>query len=182
METRGRAGNGSMETRALLSRRDWVYLLGLLVPFVVYDLVLKAILVFSQSESPGFLGGFGLMRSDLLFNVGYALFWMGVFAVARRGAYRWVAVVLFHLVTISVALLSRGNGRRGSERAHPGHRAPAPVYNLLCDTRSLAGNPPRWPATWFAPQHPAGKYLLAPHVRRGPRSVRDVLVLPDPRR
>ncbi|MCA1728454.1 MAG: sulfatase-like hydrolase/transferase [Actinobacteria bacterium] len=95
-----------METRALLSRRDWVYLLGLLVPFVVYDLVLKAILVFSQSESPWFLGGFGLMRSDLLFNAGYALFWMGVFAVARRGAYRWVAVVLFHLVTISVALIT----------------------------------------------------------------------------
>ncbi len=100
METRGG------EPRALLSRRDWVYLLGLLVPFVVYDLVLKAVLVFSQPENPGFLGGFGLMRSDLLFNAGYVLFWVGLFAVARRGAYRWVAVGLFHLMTVAITLIT----------------------------------------------------------------------------
>lgn len=102
--------NGNLETRegspALLGRRDWVYLLGLLVPFVVYDLVLKAILVFSQPENPGFLGGFGLMRSDILFNAGYVLFWAGLFAVARRGAYRWIVVGLFHLVTICVAIVT----------------------------------------------------------------------------
>ncbi len=100
METRG------SEPRSLLSRRDWVYLLGLLVPFVVYDLVLKAILVVSQPENPGFCGGFGLMRSDLLFNAGYVLFWVGLFAVARRGAYRWIAVGLFHLMTISITLIT----------------------------------------------------------------------------
>jgi hypothetical protein len=33
---------------ALLDRRDWIYLLSLLVPFVVYDLVLKASNVVSQ--------------------------------------------------------------------------------------------------------------------------------------
>jgi lipoteichoic acid synthase len=100
------AGHGNRGTRALLRRRDWVYLLSLLVPFVVYDLALKAILVFSQPQNPGFLGGFGLMRSDLLFNAGYVLLWIGLFAIARRGFYRWIVVGLFHLVAISVALIT----------------------------------------------------------------------------
>ena len=91
---------------SLLRGRDWVYLLSLLVPFVVYDLILKGILVFSQPENPGFLGGFGLMRSDLLFNAGYVLFWIGLFAIARRRACRWIVIGLFHLVTISVALIT----------------------------------------------------------------------------
>ena len=50
-------GNDNVEThaaaRSLLSRRDWVYLLALLVPFVVYDLVLKGVLVFAGSGDPG---------------------------------------------------------------------------------------------------------------------------------
>jgi len=104
------SGNENPETRegsrSLLGRRDWIYLLGLLVPFIVYDLALKAILVVSQPENPGFLGGFGLMRSDILFNAGYVLFWVGLFAVARRGAYRWIVVVLFHVVTMCVALIT----------------------------------------------------------------------------
>ncbi len=93
-------------SRSLLSRRDWVYLLSLLVPFILYDLVLKGALVFSRPEDPGFWGALGLMRSDLLFNLGYALLWIGLFAIARRGASRWVVVGLFHLSTLLVALIT----------------------------------------------------------------------------
>src|SRR4051812_25663083 len=92
--------------RSLLSSRDWVYLLSLLVPFVAYDLALKASLVFSQPENPGLVGGFGVMRSDLLFNLGYVLIWAGLFGVARKGTSRWIVVVLFHLVTMLIALIT----------------------------------------------------------------------------
>lgn len=93
-------------SRSLLSRRDWVYLLSLLVPFILYDLVLKGALVFSRPEDPGFWGALGLMRSDLLFNLGYALLWIGLFAIARRGASRWIVAGLFHLSTLLVALIT----------------------------------------------------------------------------
>lgn len=50
LETRG-------ASRSLLSGRDWIYLLSLLVPFVIYDLVLKGALVFAGTGDPGLLGG-----------------------------------------------------------------------------------------------------------------------------
>src|SRR4051794_15909195 len=92
--------------RSLLSSRDWVYLLSLLVPFVAYDLALKASLVFLQPENPGLVGGFGVMRSDLLFNLGYVLLWAGLFAVARKGTSRWIVIGFLHLVTMLIALVT----------------------------------------------------------------------------
>ena len=94
--------------RFLLNRHDWVYLLALLVPFVVYDLILKGLLVFSQFEEPGFLGWLVLMQSDLFFDLGYMLFWVVLFAVARKRLSRLTAVVLFHLTTIIIALITSG--------------------------------------------------------------------------
>src|SRR5918998_2247411 len=103
-------GNDNVETRgaarSLLSRRDWVYLLSLLIPFMTYDLVLKGVLVFTGSEDPGLLGGLGLMRSDLLFNLGYVLLWVGLIALARRRASRWIVVGLFHTLTMLAALIT----------------------------------------------------------------------------
>ena len=92
--------------RSLLRRRDWVYMLALLIPFVVYDLVLKGALVFAGSGDPGLVGGLGLMRSDLLFNLGYVLLWVILFALARRRSSRWIVVGLFHVVTMLVALIT----------------------------------------------------------------------------
>jgi arylsulfatase A-like enzyme len=91
---------------SLLSRRDWTYLLSLLVPFVLYDLVLKGSLVVSWPKDLGFAESLGLMRSDLLFSMGYALLWVGLFAVARKGLWRRMFTVLFHASTILVALLA----------------------------------------------------------------------------
>ncbi|MBA2714175.1 MAG: sulfatase, partial [Rubrobacteraceae bacterium] len=81
-------------------------MLSLLVPFVVCDLVLKGALVFTGTGDPGFMGGLGLMRSDLLFNLGYVLFWVGLFALARRRSSRWIVVGLFHVVTLVIALIA----------------------------------------------------------------------------
>src|SRR5215216_617792 len=92
--------------RSLLSGRDWIYLLALLVPLVVYDLVLKAIRIHSQEEHVGFGTVIELIRSDVLFNLGYALLWIGLFALARRGLARWLVVGLFHGVTVVVVLIT----------------------------------------------------------------------------
>jgi lipoteichoic acid synthase len=91
---------------ALLDRRDWVYLLSLLVPLVAYDLALKAYAVSSLPGERGLSLTFGLMRSDAFFDLGYALLWIGLFAVARRGFLRWVVVVLFHAATVFVVVVT----------------------------------------------------------------------------
>jgi len=91
---------------ALLNRRDWVYLLSLLVPLVAYDLALKAYAVSSLPGEHGLSRTFDLMRSDAFFDLGYALLWIGLFAVARRGFLRWVVVVLFHAATVFVIVVT----------------------------------------------------------------------------
>ena len=90
----------------LLSRRDWIYLLSLLIPFIAYDLVLKGYLVVSWPKDLGLVESLKLMRSDLLFSLGYALFWVGLFAAARKGRFRLLVVGLFHVATICTALIS----------------------------------------------------------------------------
>ena len=90
----------------LLKRRDWVYLLSLLVPLVAYDLALKAYAVSSLPGEHGLSRTFDLMRSDAFFDLGYALLWIGLFAVARRGFLRWVVVVLFHAATVFLVVVT----------------------------------------------------------------------------
>src|SRR5918998_6601900 len=93
------------EARAvLLSSQDWVYLLSLLVPFVAYNLGLKAASILSV---PGLALDLNLMLSDILFNLGYALFWIGIFAAARRELIRSAFVFLSHTATILVALVTK---------------------------------------------------------------------------
>src|ERR687890_2028606 len=88
----------------LLDRRDWVYLLSLLIPLFVYNLILK---VYSIDSVPGLAPNFDLMRSDLFLNLGYALFWVGLFAAVRGGGpLRRVVVVLFHVVTMLLVMVN----------------------------------------------------------------------------
>jgi lipoteichoic acid synthase len=89
----------------LLTRQDWVYLLGLLVPFVVYNLALKAA---SMLSVPGLTLNLNLILSDIFFNLGYVLFWIGLFAAtcrSKRSQHR-VVVFLFHAATILVMLVT----------------------------------------------------------------------------
>src|SRR5918993_2453415 len=93
---------------ALLSRRDWVYSLSLLVPLVAYNLGLKTYdLVASQSfGDSGLTRVLYLMQSNIFFTLGYSLLWIGLFAVARRKLQHWTVVVLFHVSTILLIILN----------------------------------------------------------------------------
>lgn len=93
--------------RALLDRRGWVYSLSLLIPFVVYDLALKAYDVASRPVDHGLAQALELIRSDVFFGLGYALLWVGLFAVVRRrqGPVRWAVIFLFHAATVLVVLV-----------------------------------------------------------------------------
>jgi arylsulfatase A-like enzyme len=89
-----------------LGVRAWVYLAALLVPFAVYNLTLKADSITGRSNVPELPGILVLMRSDILFNLGYALLWVGVFAVLRGGAPRKAALVIFHALSVLIVLVT----------------------------------------------------------------------------
>lgn len=90
----------------LLGRRDWVYLFSLLIPLVVYNLIMKGTDTFSQKEVNGLLEALRFMRSDILFNLGYVLFWIGLFAAFRKGVPRAIVLVLFHVVSLLVVIVT----------------------------------------------------------------------------
>jgi lipoteichoic acid synthase len=92
--------------RALLVREDWIYLSSLLVPLIVYNVALKVIRVLTQFEVPGPLGFLDQVRSDLLFNLGYAALWVGVFAALRGGVGRLIVLILFHVSAMVVVALT----------------------------------------------------------------------------
>ena len=92
--------------RDLLSGRDWVYLGALLVPLAVFVLVTKSLTVAAREADLGFFGTLNLVRSDVLFMVGYAVLWVGLFALARAGLARKAVVVLFHAVSLLVVLIA----------------------------------------------------------------------------
>ncbi|CAN5706925.1 LTA synthase family protein [soil metagenome] len=89
--------------RSILGGREWVYLGSLLVPLVIYNLVLKGIRISSQDDLAGGFAAFGLIRSDLLFNLGYSFLWVGLFALSRQSRLRWPVVILFHAAALVVA-------------------------------------------------------------------------------
>src|SRR5918998_2020241 len=103
MASRNHKSNILSCLEVLLDRRDWVYLLSILVPLFVYILALKAS---SVASIPGLAPNFDLLRSDIFFNLGYALLWIGLFAAVRGGPLRWVVVSLFHAVTMLVVIVN----------------------------------------------------------------------------
>jgi arylsulfatase A-like enzyme len=78
------------------------------VPFAAYNLALKAYdLMASQSfGDSGLTRTLYLIQSNIFFNVGYMLFWIGLFAIARRKLQRWTVVVLFHLSTMLMVIVT----------------------------------------------------------------------------
>lgn len=92
--------------RDLLPRRDWLYLFALLAPLVVYNLSLKVASVWLEGEAEGVRQVLGVVRSDLLFNAGYVVLWIGLFALARRGMARVVVLVLFHALSLLVVVVA----------------------------------------------------------------------------
>ena len=90
----------------LLSRREWVYSLSLLVPFVAYNLALKAYDVASQPGDHGLARTLDLMQSDIFFNFGYASLWIGLLAAVRGGPLRRTVVVLFQAAAVLVVIVT----------------------------------------------------------------------------
>jgi lipoteichoic acid synthase len=87
----------------LLNLRDRIYLLSLLGPFIVYNLALKASTVASSSGD----NGLPSILSDTFFALGYALFWVGLFAATPGGGLlRRAAIVLFHAATTLAVLVA----------------------------------------------------------------------------
>ncbi len=76
------------------------------MPFVAYNLALKAASVLLRPGEHGLAQTLDLMRSDVFFNLGYALLWIGLFAAVRRGPLRRVVVFLFHAATILVVIVT----------------------------------------------------------------------------
>ncbi len=94
-------------SKALLSRREWVYLLSLLVPLFVYNLSLEAASVLSLPGERGRVAAIlELVLSDVFFSFGYVLLWIALFATTRKGPLRWTVVVLFHAVTMIVVVVA----------------------------------------------------------------------------
>src|SRR5215212_859522 len=94
-------------SRALPNRRDQVYLLSLLVPLVVYNLALKAASVLSRPGEHGLLAlNLDLMQSDIFFNLGYALLWVALFGMMRKGPMRRAMVFVFHVVTVFIVIVA----------------------------------------------------------------------------
>ena len=85
--------------KSLLIRQDWIYILSLLVPVCVYNVALKVWRVAAQFEVPGPLG-------FLLFNLGYAVLWIGIFSVVRSRVPRILALEFFHVISILVVVLT----------------------------------------------------------------------------
>jgi hypothetical protein len=92
----------SVSRTPLLKGRDWVYSLSLLIPVTVYNLALKVAIVWQ----PGIAPALDLVRSDVFFNLGYALLWLGLFAAVRKGNARRAVVVLFHATTLLVVAIT----------------------------------------------------------------------------
>src|SRR5215212_5991005 len=96
----------------LLNSRDWVYSLSLLIPLFVYSLSLKAYDIVSPRRGGiSFARTLELLRSDVFFNLGYVLLWIGLFAKAQRGPLRRAVVFLFHVITALVAVIKTGAHR-----------------------------------------------------------------------
>ena len=90
-------------SRSLLSRHEWVYTLSLLIPFGVCDLALKAAIL---ASIPRVAPSFYLMRSNVFFDLGYVLLWIGLFAAApRKGLIPRSVVFFFHATTVLIVIV-----------------------------------------------------------------------------
>ena len=94
-------------SKSALKRRDWVYLFSLLGPFIVYDLALKASAVASLGGDHGLGSLLGVMSPNAFFDLGYTLFWVGLFTMTRGGALqRRAVVVLFYAATMLLVTMT----------------------------------------------------------------------------
>lgn len=96
------------EKRRILPAGHWAYILILLIPTAVVDLLFTtwrlALPAGGTPITPGSLAWLGGIRSDLLFHVANIAFWVGVFALVRRRIPRIIATWIFHLWFTALAI------------------------------------------------------------------------------
>ncbi|MDX5895148.1 LTA synthase family protein [Rubrobacter radiotolerans] len=69
---------------------------------------LKAVRIATLPEPVGLLEAVALMRSDVLFDLGFGLFWIGLFAATGGLARKWLVVPVFHAASLLLVLVSTG--------------------------------------------------------------------------
>ena len=90
--------------RTLLSPRDWLYSLSLLIPLSLYNLSTKLQHII-ELEAVGLLEGVHLLRSNFFFSLGFSLWWIGMLAIGRRGPVRWAVLVVLHTTAFVYAVI-----------------------------------------------------------------------------
>lgn len=93
----------------LLSPAEWAYLASLLAPLLVLSLILSFLRAAALETGSGAWASLLSVRSEVLFNSGYALLCVGLFAVLRRGLKRRLLTVVFRVLTLLLILLSAGS-------------------------------------------------------------------------
>ena len=93
----------------LLSPADWAYVASLLVPLLVCSLILSVLRAAALETGNGAWASLMSVRSEVLFNSGYALLCVGLFAVLRRGLKRKILTIVFRVLTLLLILLSVGS-------------------------------------------------------------------------
>jgi len=88
----------------LLSVRDWIYSLGLLVPLTLCNVVLKLQHI-DQLGTAGWSERVALLRSSFLFSLAFGLCWIGLLSIARRGPRRWATLVLLHVAALGYVVI-----------------------------------------------------------------------------
>ncbi|MGH3088778.1 MAG: LTA synthase family protein [Rubrobacteraceae bacterium] len=92
--------------RELPGRDGWFYLLVLLAPLFAYTTAFRVAGILVEDEAADFWMVFGLLHSDLMFGLGCALFWIGAFAVFRRGVPRILAAAVLHVTAALIVIVS----------------------------------------------------------------------------
>lgn len=86
--------------RSILPAGHWAYILYLLVPLGLVDVLLLSARITGKVENNGTALGspayFDQIASDVFFYVALIAFWVGVFAVARRRLSRRIAIIGLH--------------------------------------------------------------------------------------
>ena len=88
----------------MLSVRDWIYALGLLVPLTFYNIFVKLQHV-DQVGVAGWWDRVALVRSNVLFSLAFGLCSIGLLAIARRGPQRWVGLVFLHVAALCYVII-----------------------------------------------------------------------------
>lgn len=98
--------NALVTLRDLVGKEGWFHLLFLLAPLFLYTTTFRVAGILVKDDEAGLWKVVGLLHSDLMFALGYAVFWVGVFAVFRRGLPRIAVAAFLHVSAALIVIIS----------------------------------------------------------------------------